>query len=634
MMRRERLSGFWLSNRFWLVLFVLLAFALRLYRLDFQSLRGDEALSVLYSGRGLAFILDLARKRSAHPPLYYSLLNPWMLLVGRSEFSVRFLSLFFGVLALPLIYALGKTLLRADVGLWATLIMAINPFQVWFSQDARMYTLWVALVLSSSLILLRALQEGRRLLWIAYIVSVVSAFYAHYYTIFILLFENIFFLLHRRRYRGLLGQWFAAQATIGLLYLPWLVLGLSQTGAYRYGGPGGSPDLWTVLQSSIAALSLGLTVDSEVARVLVIFFSSLLLLGLWRAWREHRSASVLLGLFMLVPMVALFFVSPRHVPFRERYLIATAPAYYLAYASGLAIFKGTRRRRVLVVLSLSFIVVTNAYSLDNHFFVPRYAKSPDWRSLASHMEASVQEGEIIIQNHRDQSFLYYYEGRAPLIVLPLGTFPNFNFEATGERLERIAARYQRIWLLPDEVGACDPRGFVESWLKAHGQLVAEEEVAGFRLPVYLPSLVSLEEIDHPLSFQLGEGVSLVGYNLSPDDDPLRPGGSFHLTLYWQALTPMEKDYTVFTHLVDEEGQIWAQKDNPPLGGARPTSLWYEGEIIKDEYGLVVKRETPPGEYLLELGMYLLSTGERLPVLEGGKGVGDRLLLPIEIEVNP
>ena len=630
-MRRGRPFGFWVSNRFWLVLFVLLAFALRLYRLDFQSLRGDEAVSVIYSSQGWAVIVELLKKVDVHPPLYYSFLDFWMPLVGKSEFSARFPSLSFGVLSLPLIYRFGRRLLGSQAGLLAALIMAINPFQVWFSQDARMYTLWVALVLSSSLVLLRALQEERGLLWIAYIVSMASAFYTHYYTIFILLFENIFFLLYRRRYRGLLGQWFAAQAAIGLLYLPWLALGLSQIRAY--GGTGSSPDLWAMLQGSIAAFSLGLTVDPGVARVLVIFFSSLLLLGLWRAWREHRSASVLLGLFILVPMVALFFLSRSRALFRERYLIAIAPAYYLAYANGLAIFKGRRGRRVFVGLGLSFIVATSAYSLGNYFFVPRYAKSPDWRSLATHMEASVQEGEIIIQNHRDQAFLYYYEGQAPLIVLPLGTPPNF--EATGERLERIAARYQRIWLLPDEVGSWDPRGFVESWLGAHGQLVDEEDVAGFRLPVYLPSLVSLQEIDHPLSFRLGEAVSLIGYNLRPDDDPLEPGGSFRLTLYWQALASMEKDYTVFTHLIDEEGQIWAQKDSPPLGGARPTSLWYEGEIIKDEYELIVKGETPPGEYLLEVGMYLAESGARLPVYSiEGELLGDRILLPTETEVAP
>jgi len=92
-MRRGRLLGSWLSNRFWLVLLVLLAFALRLYRLDFQSLRGDEALSVLYSARGFASILDITKQTSRHPPLHYSLLNLWMLLVGKSEFSVRFLFL-------------------------------------------------------------------------------------------------------------------------------------------------------------------------------------------------------------------------------------------------------------------------------------------------------------------------------------------------------------------------------------------------------------------------------------------------------------------------------------------------------------------------------------------------------------
>lgn len=131
-------------------------------------------------------------------------------------------------------------------------------------------------------------------------------------------------------------------------------------------------------------------------------------------------------------------------------------------------------------------------------------------------------------------------------------------------------------------------------------------------------------IPNPVYFDLDNKVALVGYEIDPLQ--VKAGETLHLTLYWQGQQEMDRDYTVFTHLVDEQRQIWAQKDNQPKGGGYPTSLWDAGEVVTDEHELVVRGGTPPGEYLLEVGMYLLSTGERIPLLEGGKAVGDRILL--------
>jgi hypothetical protein len=69
-----------------------------------------------------------------------------------------------------------------------------------------------------------------------------------------------------------------------------------------------------------------------------------------------------------------------------------------------------------------------------------------------------------------------------------------------------------------------------------------------------------------------------------------------------------------------------QRDSEPVGGTRPTTTWQEGEIIVDNYGLLVQPGTPPGEHQLEIGMYSLETGERLPVSRVGAPLGDRVLL--------
>jgi len=137
-------------------------------------------------------------------------------------------------------------------------------------------------------------------------------------------------------------------------------------------------------------------------------------------------------------------------------------------------------------------------------------------------------------------------------------------------------------------------------------------------------------IEDPLVAQLGESVKFLGYQLSAET--VKPGETLHLTLYWQALAEMSASYTVFTHLLDKDNHIWGQKDSLPGDGTLPTTGWVEGEFIADEYDIVVKPETPTGEYMLEIGMYEAATGQRLPVVdERGETLGDRIVLgPIRV----
>ncbi len=87
---------------------------------------------------------------------------------------------------------------------------------------------------------------------------------------------------------------------------------------------------------------------------------------------------------------------------------------------------------------------------------------------------------------------------------------------------------------------------------------------------------------------------------------------------------MTKDYTVFTHLVAADGRIVAQQDNQPGEGRYPTSIWDTGEIVVDRYHLSIAPDAPDGEHHLEVGMYLLSTLERLKVASGDEEGQDRI----------
>ncbi|HID61749.1 MAG TPA: hypothetical protein EYP49_03235 [Anaerolineae bacterium] len=132
-------------------------------------------------------------------------------------------------------------------------------------------------------------------------------------------------------------------------------------------------------------------------------------------------------------------------------------------------------------------------------------------------------------------------------------------------------------------------------------------------------------VPNPVRFNFGNQIALIGYTL--EGRAVKPGEEIHLTLYWEALAEMERNYTVFTHVIGERARIWAQVDSQPQQGAAPTSTWSRGQVLTDEYHLLVEPNTPPGVYDIEVGLYLAATGERLGLLdETGHWIDSRVPL--------
>jgi hypothetical protein len=166
------------------------------------------------------------------------------------------------------------------------------------------------------------------------------------------------------------------------------------------------------------------------------------------------------------------------------------------------------------------------------------------------------------------------------------------------------------------------------WAKEHYRLVKSYD--GEARIYYLWRYTSPPPIQHPRQEILGQQIRFLGYDLHYP--PYEPGGQIYLTLYWQPLDRIDKDYIAFTHLLDSEGQLRAQKDNPPVNGLLPTSAWEAEEIIQDRYIIPLDPDLAPGEYQLEIGMYQLETGQRLEVRGEPEGEGDRILLGKVVEV--
>ncbi|HSJ56016.1 MAG TPA: glycosyltransferase family 39 protein [Anaerolineae bacterium] len=125
----------------------------------------------------------------------------------------------------------------------------------------------------------------------------------------------------------------------------------------------------------------------------------------------------------------------------------------------------------------------------------------------------------------------------------------------------------------------------------------------------------------------GDEIELVGYDLE------QAGGAWRVKLYWQAIAPVTRDYTVFVHLVDAAGQIAAQDDHPPGGTFFPTSTWLPGGVVTDEHQVPLP-EGDGGGYALRIGLYDPETNERLAVVDGGEPAGEYVTVPLDRQGTP
>ena len=95
---------------------------------------------------------------------------------------------------------------------------------------------------------------------------------------------------------------------------------------------------------------------------------------------------------------------------------------------------------------------------------------------------------------------------------------------------------------------------------------------------------------------------------------MHPGGALPVTLYWEALRPLEQDYSIFIHLTDENQILQAQRDSWPGKGNAPTRNWSPGVILPDEYRISVPATTPaPARLRVDVGVYDYASGDRLLV---------------------
>lgn len=607
------------QKKFVILLIVSFAFALRLYHLGYQSFWSDEGISLARASNDVPAIL--INPHPEHMPLYFVLLHFWLIIVGSTDFIVRFLSLAFSFLVVPLLYRLGKALFNYEVALWAATIAAINPFQTWYAQDARMYAMVLCLTLGSVLLLLMALRKKSAAAWAGYVVFITLSIYTHYYALLILLAEGLLFiaLWLRGKYRDVVIGWLASQVAIFVLYLPWLPRALHVPSLPVWREP---VSFFSLPLRYLAAYSFGSTVPPSWSVPLSFGFLLILCFGLYAILKHQASQEAVFFslLYLFVPTFLTFLLFLYKPNYHERYLIIITPAYYLLLAHGLSLLR--KFWPPLGALGLLFVALTSGYSLYNHYFDSSYGKA-DFRATARQIEVLERPGDAILFDGSTPGLLsHYYRGGLP--IYELETFDYDDRSTLKDFLTRVMAEHHRLWVV---VSDHEP-GLVEYWLTAEAYQARTDWYNGIWLYLYsTPSQVDSDRARQTLAVDFGSVLRLAGYSLYPS--PVPSGDIINLSLLWQAQEEMKRDHKVALRLLDGQDYIWAYKYRQPLDGFRPTSAWSAGEEVEDNYGLLLFPGTPPGDYRLEVRVYHEADGD-LPVTAEGQKLETFAIEPVVV----
>ena len=640
-----------------------LAWALRLYRLDGQSLWYDEGYSVFLAGKPL---IESLRWYAGDftPPLYGALLTLWLPLAGRSEFAVRFPSVLAGLLTVAWTARLGWDLARRAVapkGRWAVgflagLLAALSPFYLWHSQDARMYMPQAVAGLAATTLLLRALRAPhRRRRWLAFALAEAAALYLHTTSGFLFAFHLVVVLGSRGAIK--LRPYLALAGAL-LIWLPWLLYALPFLGQNAGYWPGRLDWRFLVSRAFRGFVSGGM-LPEETAGVAALLWAAVMLLSAALLLGQRSPAGgnaegrpaleslLFLAGYLAVPL-ALMAVLFRSVPkFAPRYLIIASPPLFLLPGLGIGSWlggdhpsPGDHLRRAVAGLLLAPLLVVAGLGLHNLYANPAFAK-PDFRAAARRVRQAMAPDEIVllVSGHFFPVWEYYF-GPQGWAGLPDDPVLNVNhvlhYREAVQRLNPLLRGRSGVWLVQWQDEVVDPTGVVPYLLEQVGEAVPVAPPAPlprlrhYRLPSAALPLPPEPQVPPAAQAEpVGSDAAPLPLRLRGCRVPPETPGDRPLTAhcFWEASGPLPLHLYVSARLVDEAGIEWGRADGPISGPYLVAGRWPQGEPILGRYQVRPTPGTPPGAfYRLDLRLYE-PDGTVRGVVSAGPVTVDRPLRP-------
>ncbi|MGB7787727.1 glycosyltransferase family 39 protein [Methanoregula sp.] len=448
----------------------LIGFFLRFYHLGFNSLWLDEASTYTFASMTLPGIWQATTSGEFNPPLFYWM-EHLMLALGNNEVILRFIPALLGGLTVPLVYSAGKEFVDRNVGIIAAAACAFSPFLIYYSQEARAYSVMLFFVIFAMVFFLRALKTDDTKDWVLFGVLSALAFWSHFYALVIIgalvLYALAVKLTSLRKDIGSIKPMIIAGAVFVVVCLP-LILVTIQLFAKR-----------TASAPTFGIQGLGIISEtfqqiSGFSDLAMILFLILFIVGICQAFLIDKNKGLFLVSLTVLTFVISYFLSYK-IPMEPRYLIFLTPVFFIGIALCYKPLWNLFRNPAVIYGLMVLVVIVGAPVLVNMY--SGYTKD-DWRGFAGQVQQATNPGDfvVLIPGYISQPFNYYYSNTSDR---------TFEYGAyTAADLDAIAAQKTNntiYYIITGDIMSADPKGDAIAWLNNNTKPYAPESSIALRV---------------------------------------------------------------------------------------------------------------------------------------------------------
>jgi len=458
-----------------LILLILLGSFLRFYHLDYNSLWYDEAFTLFTANHSLPGIWDIVANNAPdlanvvlagefNPPLFYYL-EHFMLVFGQSEFVLRFIPAFLGVLTIPVFYSIGKEFADEDIGIIMAALLSFSPFHVFFSQEARAFSMMLFIFSLAFFFFLVSLRTNSVPSWIVFGFLSGVTVWTHFYAIIplALLFAYALFwqIAQGRNDRHQLRLYSLSVFTFILVCIPLVPLTISLFLKRTSLPPTWGTKGFDVVYQIFRALS-------EYHPAVMALFLILFVIGTFFLWKTDKAKAILIVGLLTIPILISIALAEK-IPMDKRYLLYVLPFFFLGISLSLKPSAGlVKGRNVLIPLIIIFFLVQAPFLA--YYYIPystQYSKE-DWRGIAKSIEQNSAEGDyiIVIPYYTRLPLDLYYNNRSD------GTY-EFGVRNESEILPLLNTikNNRAYFVVTWHITAVDPDGSTMQWLHNNTQSI-------------------------------------------------------------------------------------------------------------------------------------------------------------------
>ena len=440
----------------WMLLgLIFIGCILRFVNLGFNSLWLDEGATFDIAQNTFVGIWETTMGGEVNPPLFYWM-ESVMLLLGTSEFILRFIPALMGCLTIPVLYFVGKEVGGKLCGIVTAGLLTFSSFHVYYSQEARAYTTMLFFFSLVLLFYLIALKTNKIWCWILSGLFASLAFWTHFYVfvgIAILYLHAI--IVNWKKIRENMKSVLPILASMGTFLLVSLPLIVVTVGLFIIRTS--SEPTWGYSGFDLIYSTLYLLSGSEM--YLTVIFTIMAIVGI--VWLFRTKENRYNSLFILLSLVLTFVISvflAEKMPINPRHLMFILPFFFVAVGAAFTIIpKEIDYKKVGVVLLILICLVNLPYFTT---YYTSYSKE-DWRGMSQELNDVTTDGDYVvtIPSYVNLPLDYYYDNSSDKTIEKGAT--------TAKDLEQIdieRGAHSAYYVVTGDIYAANPNGDALMWL--------------------------------------------------------------------------------------------------------------------------------------------------------------------------